>query len=282
MLHDNPGLAMEIYSVNGCISSSISPLNRGLAYGDGVFETLRIINGQIPLWNYHKQRLQEGCRRLKISLSLPDLDRWLGELLEAGDEEVHVSAIVKIIVTRGAGGRGYRPDFSLAPDMILSIQPFSAVFPVPVELCICNYRLSSNPFLAGMKHLNRLDNVMLQAECAQRGFDDGLALDAEDNIVEATSSNLFFEADGALFTPAIDSCGVDGVMRRFILHELCTQLEIKVSVEQIAHLRLQYFESAFCSNSVRGIVPVARIADQQFSRGVLTSKLQLKLAQLGY
>lgn len=273
---------MEICSVNGRLNGTISPLNRGLAYGDGVFETLRVVNGQILLWHYHQQRLIKGCQRLQIPLDQADLNIWVDELLDSVQGSLARSAVMKVVVSRGTGGRGYRPDLSLSPDVVLTMHPFEQVETVPAHLCICNYRLPSNSNLAGIKHLNRLDNVMLQAECLHRGFDDGLVMDNDDNVVEATSSNVFFESAGVLYTPDLNHCGVEGVMRRFIIEELSPSLGLEVIIEPIKRRRLSDFDSAFCCNSVRGLVPIASAGEFQFVQTAAQSKLQQRLSEYDY
>lgn len=271
-------------SVNGLIGASISAADRGLAFGDGVFETLRVRHHSIPLWQYHRERLMWGCQSLHIPLDIQSVEQWSKELLKNHDFGVDpgVHGTLKIIVTRGVGGRGYGIDTALTPTVICSLHPSAAEPETPVNLHMCRQRLARNPVLAGLKHLNRLENVLLKAECRQAGFDDGLVFDDE-FVIEAVSSNVFFERDGELFTPDLNLCGVKGVMRRFILEELAPELGVRVNVQQIPARELDTFSSAFCCNSVRGIVPVSTLVNSEdkdsvsFSESSMVKRLETSL-----
>ncbi len=262
-------------SVNGQITDQVSALDRGLAYGDGVFETAKVRSGSLPLWNYHKARLLEGCQRLHIPLDIAELDSWVEALLQqvfsspenpAADHSVSSDAILKVVVSRGVGGRGYDVDASLEPTVICSLQPLVQQELVkPVDLHLCQHRLPLNSLLAGIKHLNRLDNVMLKYECQQMGLEDGLVLDERGCVIEATSSNVFFQRGEIIYTPAIISSGVSGVMRRLLLEEVLPGLGITCIVENISEADLARFEQGFLCNSVRGLTEIASVAGRRFS-----------------
>lgn len=256
-------------SVNGQPGSSISIGDRGLAFGDGVFETLRVTGRVAPLWPWHRDRLQEGCHRLSIPLNLPQLEIWIDELLQ--QHELALDGVLKIIVTRGAGGRGYAIDPALTPTVVCSLHPLPSPAPASQNLYLCQQRLAHNPILAGMKHLNRLENILLKAECQQAGFDDGLVLDADGDVIETVSSNVFFEKQGELYTADLRLCGVAGVMRRFILEQLAPELGVTVNVVPVAANSLQTFSAGFTCNSVRGIIPIARISTMTPSTGDTTA-----------
>lgn len=244
-------------SVNGLPSSSVSIGDRGLAFGDGVFETLRVCQRTAPLWSYHRDRLQEGCRRLSIPLNLPQLEIWISELLQQHD--LALGGVLKIIVTRGAGGRGYAIDPAMMPTVVCSLHPLPPTAPAAQAIYLCQQRLSQNPVLAGIKHLNRLENILLRDECQRAGFEDGLVLDTAGNIIESVSSNVFFEQQGELYTPELTLCGIAGVMRRLILEQLAPELGINVHVGPIQAETLPTFVAGFTCNSVRGLTPIARI-----------------------
>jgi 4-amino-4-deoxychorismate lyase len=250
--------SLNLSSVNGQLNASVSVGDRGLAFGDGVFETLRLIEGIAPLWRYHCERLQEGCRRLLIPIDLMQIERWVDELLQQHNVAAQ-NGVLKIIVTRGAGGRGYAIDPALMPTVVCSLHPPPASAATPVDLFLCQHQLPPNVMLAGIKHLNRLDNILLKAECQRAGFEDGLVLDSAENVVETVSSNIFFEKQGELFTPELTQSGVAGVMRRLLLEELAPELGVKVHVAPIPLHSLSSFCSAFSCNSVRGITPIASI-----------------------
>lgn len=253
---NNP--AIDTVSVNGQMGASVSPADRGLAYGDGVFETLRVRDGMVPLWQYHRERLISGCQRLGIPLDASLMELWVNELLTAHKQDGQLHATLKIIVTRGAGGRGYGIDPHMQPTVVCQLHPALPLTDHPTALYLCQQPLARSIMLAGLKHLNRLENVLLKAECQQAGFDDGLVTDGQ-FIIETVSSNVFFERDGELYTPELNECGVAGVMRRFILEELAPESGIKVHVEPIHKDQLHTFSSAFCCNSLRGIVVVEKV-----------------------
>lgn len=265
-------------SVNGQPGASVSVGDRGLAFGDGVFETLRVTRRAAPLWSYHRDRLQEGCRRLFIPLDLQQLEIWIDELLQ--QQEPGLNGVLKIIVTRGAGGRGYGIDPALTPTVVCSLHPLPSPAPGSQNLYLCQQRLAHNPMLAGIKHLNRLENILLKAECQQAGFDDGLVLDAEDDVIETVSSNVFFEKHGELYTADLRLCGVAGVMRRLIVEQLAPELGLRVNVMPIAAATLPDFSAGFTCNSVRGIVPIARITGVDARRSYLEFSASELIQQL--
>ncbi|MBU3070452.1 aminodeoxychorismate lyase [Aestuariicella sp. G3-2] len=253
---NNP--AIDTVSVNGQMGASVSPADRGLAYGDGVFETLRVRDGMVPLWQYHRERLISGCQRLGIPLDASLMELWVNELLTAHKQDGQLHATLKIIVTRGAGGRGYGIDPHMPPTVVCQLHSALPLTDHSTALYLCQQPLARSTMLAGLKHLNRLENVLLKAECQQAGFDDGLVTDSQ-FIIETVSSNVFFERDGELYTPELNECGVAGVMRRFILEELAHESGIKVHVEPIHKDQLHSFSSAICCNSLRGIVVVEKV-----------------------
>ncbi|GAB3107476.1 aminodeoxychorismate lyase [Aestuariicella hydrocarbonica] len=270
---------MTVISVNGQLGPSVSALDRGLAFGDGVFESMRLLKGQLPLWSYHRSRLVEGCQRLSIPVDITSVENWVQKLISDAAAE-KAEGVLKIIVTRGAGGRGYGIDPTLVPTVVCSLHPPPpALSRQPVNLHLCQQRLSINPVLAEIKHLNRLENILLKAECQKAGFEDGLVMDADERVVETTSSNVFLERDGQLYTPSLKNCGVDGVMRRFIINELLPVLNINVEIAAIDLTSLPTFNSVFVCNSVRGIVEVSKIGDVIFSPGEVIDQLQRVLSE---
>ena len=264
-------------SVNGEFTDRISVTDRGLAYGDGLFETMRLVGGRIPLWNYHHRRLQSGCGRLLIPLHLIPLD----DILQAFLERIRwgtADGVIKLILTRGQADRGYGFAADLVPTLVLQL--LAPVTTAPAQaLDVCNYRLPANSALAGIKHLNRLDNVLLKLECQQRQMQDGVALDANNNVIETTSANLFFIDGDKLETPDLQQCGVAGVMREFILCELAPALSAEIHVKNIPLTALPGYQAAFSCNSLRGISPVSRIGTAQFRRTSFLDALLQKLLE---
>jgi 4-amino-4-deoxychorismate lyase len=146
-----------------------------------------------------------------------------------------------------------------------------------VAVRMCDMRLGHNPRLAGIKHLNRLEQVLARQEWDDTGIMEGLLLDSGNNLVEGTMSNLFLVRDGVLLTPDLQRCGVAGIMRSQLL-ALADQLSINTEVCQLGMADLQAAEEVFICNSLIGIWPVISIDDRKYTRGIITSRLQDLLA----
>jgi 4-amino-4-deoxychorismate lyase len=229
---------------------------RGLAYGDGVFETMRAVGGVIPWWPAHRARLARGAARLGIAMPSDDaLAAALCDLLR-----VHPDAIVKLVLTRGSGGRGYAPPADAPPVWLLSA---SALPPVPraggLVLRWCGLRLATQPALAGVKHCNRLEQVLARAEWRDDGVDEGLLRDVDGDVVCATAANLFVRHDDRWWTPPVDRCGVAGVCRGWALAAL-DAVERRLTPDEVLSA-----QALVLCNAVRGILPVARLGGHAWS-----------------
>lgn len=257
--------------VDGKRSDSVPADDRGLAYGDGVFETLRARNGKLPLIERHLERLYRGLAVLRI----PAIER---EVLV--DELLSVAArfpdgIVKLVVTRGSGGRGYRMPARIEPRRI--VQGMPAPDHVGrwqrdgVTLTFCETQLSGPSALAGLKHLNRLPQVLARAEWGDE-FDEGVMCNSDGHHVEGTMSNLFVVHDGALVAPPVDA-GVAGVMRALVI-ELAGRSRLAVSETPLAGDRLMAADEIFITNSVIGVCGARRIGDRDIAVGTITRRLQ--------
>ncbi|MES2824702.1 MAG: aminodeoxychorismate lyase [Pseudomonadota bacterium] len=276
MQHQLPAIA-----INGVIDQQVSPLDRGFTYGDGVFETCRMINAKIPLWNLHVERLISSCKKLSIPVTDNLVQDFLAQLLSQIAPENLVAAVVKIIVTRGQGGRGFSISNSMQPTICIGVFPPGSYpernYSQGVSVRICAQRLGCNPTLAGLKHLNRLENILARAEWSDEKFAEGLLFDTSNNLIEATMSNIFIIINGELCTPDLTEAGVAGVMRRLVIDELVPQLKIFVNVKKLSHTDLMSADEIFLCNSNFGIWPVINVFDQQdnlFAIGKITTALQ--------
>jgi 4-amino-4-deoxychorismate lyase len=244
---------------------------RGLHYGDGLFETLLKIDGGIPLWSSHYGRLRKGCD--KLQLPLPD-EKWLLQRIDA-ETQGQDSVVIKVIVTRGRGGRGLKlPGHNQVSVFILKY-PYTAINDEELKLnvAICQTRLPLNPNLAGLKHLNRLDYVLATIELEQMANkDEALLCDTEGYIVEGIVSNLFFCIQGEVYTPSLEFSGVEGVMRQEILNYLASQT-IPVQIGRFYPELLLKASECFLCNSVHGVRPIHSIDDSFFTRGEFTQML---------
>lgn len=255
--------------------AAIPPDDRGLAYGDGLFETMRAHAGSIPWWDAHWSRLQRGAQRL--ALPLPDEAQVRGEVaaLVAADE----AAVLKLIVTRGGGARGYRPAAVAPPTWVLSRRTLP-IPPKPPGLVLrwCATRLAIQPALAGIKHCNRLEQVLARAEwndpaASGRDADDGLMCSSQGDAVCATAANLFVLRDNRWRTPAVDRCGVAGVCRATLLPLLGAR-EVRLSIADV-----EAADAVFLCNSVRGILVVARLGARAWPSHCAIAAARRLLAQ---
>lgn len=247
--------------------------DRGIAYGDGLFETMRAFRGQAPWWDAHWARLEHGAQRLRLPLPGRDVVRQQADAMLAGVD----AGVLKLIVTRGSGGRGYAPTDAAEPTWILSMHPLPSILQEGLTLRWCSTRLSLQPALAGLKHCNRLEQVLARAEwndaaASGRDADEGLMLDTADQVVCATAANLFALIDGRWITPPIDRCGVAGVCRAWVLADLQAD-ESRLSRQQV-----ESADAIFLCNAVRGILPVARLGERAWAPHPQISALRGRLA----
>ena len=264
--------------VNGVEGTGVAADDRGLAYGDGLFETMAAGSGRLRHFDLHMARLGEGCRRLEIPM--PPVDEIAEDCRRV--LEGLGSATVKLIVTRGAGPRGYAPPPEPTVTRIVmaaSSHAHESGTTRPIVVQVCRTRLALNEQLAGMKHLNRLEQVMASAELRGSGLDEGLMLAMDGRLVCATSANLFVVRSGRLQTPAIRDCGVAGVMRQVVLRA-ADALGIPAEVRDLEIGDLEAADEVFLTNTVRGIRSVAGVAGiAQYGVAETTPRLVAPLAQ---
>ncbi|MBU8976242.1 aminodeoxychorismate lyase [Lysobacter sp. MMG2] len=254
--------------VGDAVVAATPDFDRGLAYGDGLFETMRAHRGDVHWWPAHWRRLQRGAHALGIVL--PDEDRARGEARDLLDG---AEAVLKLIVTRGSGGRGYAPPEPATPHWILSRHDVPPATPADgLTLRWCRTRLALQPALAGLKHCNRLEQVLARAEWRDADTHEGLMLSTEGDAVSATSANLFVLHDGRWTTPAIDRCGVAGVCREWAIGALGAR-EARLAVTEV-----EAADAVFLCNAVRGILPVARLGACSWRPHPQVAQLQRRLA----
>ncbi|ADE16172.1 aminodeoxychorismate lyase [Nitrosococcus halophilus Nc 4] len=262
--------------INGRVTSEIEVADRGLHYGDGLFETIAVCKERAVLYAAHLRRLEEGCRRLAIAVPKREvLDKEVANLCQGISQ-----GVLKIIVTRGSGGRGYRPPPQPQPTRILSMHPWPDYPAVSSEygitLRICRTPLGHNPYLAGIKHLNRLEQVLARSEWDDPMIPEGVMLDSQGYVIGGTMSNLFIVREGNLQTPDLISCGVAGVMRGFIL-EQALPLDLKVTEYSLTLADLKSAEEVFVCNSLMGLWPVRRFEETQYPLGPVTQRLRQRI-----
>lgn len=267
--------------VNGETTDLVQASDRGLHYGDGVYETLAIKDGQLQHWDRHQQRLIVGCYRLK--LPIPDIKKLEAEINQVGSGQQE--AVIKIIVTRGAGGRGYKSPEKTRSTRIVACYPFpeypDEYWAEGIKVRLCETPLGMNPVLAGIKHCNRLEQILARNEWQDNDIPEGIMLDLQQNVIEGTMSNIFISRSGGLITPALTHCGVEGVMRDVVMDQ-CKQLKIPMRVDTISLEDLINAEEVFLTNSVIGIWPVKQFDEQEYSKGSITKILMESLVVYRY
>lgn len=264
--------------VDGQPATQLPILDRGLAYGDGLFETIAVQRGQPRLLARHLARLQQGAQRLYLPLDLTLLQaELLAFCAELGE------GVAKLIVTRGEGLRGYAPPQPSRPCRVLLGNPAPAYPAVHAEqgvrLFPCATRLAEQPLLAGLKHLNRLEQVLARAEWQDPAYAEGLMCDSSGRVIEGVYSNLFLCKDGQLLTAELSRCGVAGVMRAEVLAQ-AEALGIAVQVRDISSAELLAADEVFLCNSLYGIWPVRELQGHDWPVGPLTRKLQAIIRSL--
>jgi len=257
--------------VDGKPGNLLPLTDRGLAYGDGLFETIQVNNGLARLLAKHLERLQIGCQRLSLKLDFVLLENELSRFTTDLGE-----GVIKLIITRGDGQRGYASSATLSRRILLG-SPLPDYPPENatqgVRLFPCQTRLAEQPLLAGLKHLNRLEQVLARAEWQSAEYAEGLLCDYSGRVIEGVFSNLFMVKDGHLLTPDLSRCGVEGVMRAHLL-ELAESSHIPFAIRDISREELIGADEVFVCNSLYGIWPVITFEAQSWPIGTVTRTLQ--------
>lgn len=227
-------------------------------YGDGVFETMLAVGDAIHHWDYHWRRLHNSCQRLQIDVPERGLleQQLQAELLEQDNDY----SVIKMIVSRGAGLRGYRTHVEQPCYVQFRVSPyqFNPTLYQGLNLRICQTRLSHQPLLAGMKHTNRLEYVMARREPADTAFDEGLLLNYDGDLIEGLISNVFLIKDDEILTPDLSGSGVAGTMRAYLLGFLPT-LGYSVGIKTLNLTHVEQADEVFLSNATSGVLPIRTV-----------------------
>lgn len=262
--------------VDGVPGAAVPADDRGLAYGDGLFETVAWRDGAPLRWARHLTRLTAGCRRL--GLPPPDPDRLLAEARRVAPARGR--AVVKLVLTRGGGGRGYRPPAVPRVRRVVSAHPMPALpaFGAGAAAVFCETRLAASPALAGLKHLGRPEHVLAAAEVARAGAWEGLMRDPDGWVVCGTRTNLFAVRGGVLWTPELSRCGVCGILRAEVL-DLARRLAIPIRIGRLGMDDVLGADELFLTNALIGILPVTRLGGGDRPVGPVTRRLAAALAE---
>lgn len=243
---------MKFCLVNGIQQNHIDIESRGLAYGDGLFTTAKITHGNIEYLTQHIERLITGCEKLGI---FPPSSSQLTQQLTTVAKNYSL-AVLKVIISAQAGGRGYARSQTKAHDLTIMVHDYPMLYDEQVKqgitLGMSEQKLGLNPMLAGLKNLNRLEQVLLREELSKRAEDDLLVTNLNNEVIAATSANVFVSINKKIYTPDLTLSGINGIMRQVILKHYPSVMVKALSLNELAQA-----QSIFICNSIMGIMPVA-------------------------
>lgn len=251
---------MKYCLVNGIEQTDIDIESRGLAYGDGLFTTAKINQGQIEYLSAHLDRLKLGCEKLKINPpQLNELKKQLSSIAKN-----YTLSVLKVMIVASSGGRGYARSLSNNHDLIIMVFDFPSHYErqvnAGIKLGLSKQNIGLNPMLAGIKHLNRLEQVLLKKELSTLDVDDLLVSNINNDVIEVTSANIFFFMQGELTTPDLSQSGVDGIMRQTILKYFPNTIIKAISIGEVNQA-----DAMFVCNCVMGIIPIANYNGRKLS-----------------
>jgi 4-amino-4-deoxychorismate lyase len=261
------------YLINGKPSAGLSLLDRGLAYGDGVFRTFLVKNGVPHHWVLQYQKLSQDCQALGIAC--PSNEELLSDIETLFNQTT--DAVAKIIVTRGESSRGYAVPAGIQANRVV-LKSALPTYPLSnqtqgVNLHLCELKLGFQTKLAGVKHLNRLENVLARMEWSDTKFADGLLMDCDDNIIECTMSNIFARFGNKLITPSLDKCGVAGIARDRIIQS-AKHFNLDVKIEALKLDKLMLADEIIICNSLFGAWQVVSFNGKQWAKQGLDTQLR--------
>ena len=257
-----------MYLINGQSTERLAVNDRGGQFGDGCFTTARIVAGEIVLYSHHLARLKETCSRLAIPFN-----DWVVLVKEMRRlAQPHREGVLKVIITRGVGGRGYSAAGCQLPTRILNVSPYPTHYArwkdVGINLTLSPIPLGRNPYLAGLKHLNRLEQVLIRSHLEQTDADEALVLDSEGWVTECCAANLFWRKGHVVYTPRLDQAGVNGIMRQFCIRMLAQSpfslVEVYAGLDEV----MQADEIVVC-NALMPVIPVRTCGDTLLSSRLL-------------
>jgi 4-amino-4-deoxychorismate lyase len=261
--------------IDGSPAATTAPLDRGLEFGDGLFETIAVVAGRPRLLSRHLDRLAHGCAVLGFACPSRAL---LEAEIQAAAREPGV-AVIKLVLTRGDGGIGYTVDDSRSVRRYLVASPARRL-PLgdTARVAVLPTHIARSARLAGLKHLNRLEQVLLRRDVMCLGLDEGLVTDDDNRLISGVMSNVFLVRGGSVVTPALDQCGIAGVMRAAIIDTLGAA-GVPCQVREVAPQELQEADEVFLTNALIGVWPVTGIGEQTLSVGDVATMLMTEVSR---
>lgn len=251
--------------LNGKIQSNLPIADRSIQYGDGCFTTIFLKQGKMQFLSDHEGRLRNHVQRLNIEgIDWHAVANWMQD---AARLSVHPYAVMKVQITRGIGGRGYSPEGCKSPHVLISIYSYPTHYftwqKEGIRLGIAEQMLGLSP-LGGMKHLNRLEQVMLKTEVDRSPYDDLLFCDLNKKLIETSVANVFWRKNKQLYTPRIEFSGVAGIMRAHVIR-VAEQLDLNIQQIDTSIDAIQVADEIFITNALMGLVPVKALEEKQLS-----------------
>ncbi|VAW52790.1 Aminodeoxychorismate lyase [hydrothermal vent metagenome] len=259
--------------INGVATDYLTVHDRAIHYGDGLFETILWHNRKLYFWPQHYLRLKQSADKIKLacpeeSLLIADIENLLSD---AKSEQAYA---IKVIITRGTSLRGYQFDKKPMTTRIATISAIESDYSsllsqhlLSGDLTVCEQQVSINENLAGLKHLNRLENVLARNESTivkNSNVVDGLMLNAHQYVIECTTSNVFSVKDKILYTPKLNQSGVQGVMRDAII-AIAKNNNINVTLSDMTIEKIKSMDEVFITNSLIGMKAINHFVDVKFS-----------------
>jgi len=268
---------MHCISINGIQAEYLPVDDRGLQYGDGLFETIACVDSKLQFWEQHLQRMATDAE--KLGISFPGEQYFLSDINNLLESIQAKSCVIKLILTRGTGQRGYKYSDRQHPTRIVMVKDWPNYrvdsSTSGVRVCLCKHTISVNPALAGIKHLNRLDNVMARNEWATE-FDEGLMADVSGNIIEGTMSNVFGIKDQTLFTPSLIKSGVNGIIREQVL-EFANSNDFNLKITDLSIDDFNTMDEIFLTNSLIGIWPVHQLGELTYKANEISKMFNTEI-----
>ena len=267
--------------VNGCQSETLPLSDRAIQFGDGVFRTIKCQAGKLFFWARHYRKLCADCTALGIPAPSEKILR--SEISQLASQSGWQDAAFKIMMTRGETARGYAFPADIQPNRIVQIAPLplypDALYREGARLHLCQLQVSWQPALAGIKHLNRLENVLARQEWSDPAILEGVLCDREGNAVEGVMSNILMRTGNILHTPLLDSAGVAGVMREVVL-AAAQRIGWSVNEQKISLQQMREAERVWICNSLLSLLPVREMAGQNWRIEAAPSPLEDEIARL--
>ncbi len=279
----------EFVYINGSLvleeEAKVSVFDRGFLYGDGVFETMRSYSGHVFRLEKHLSRLFGSLKTLKINIRFdpPALEKAVYDTLRANSLS---EAYVRLTISRGEGPLGPSPVGCESPKVIIIARKFEPYPAISYEkgwrAIVVGTRQNASSPLSQIKSCNYLNYILAKMEAISRGVNEGILLNAQRYVAEASASNIFLVDDGAIATPSVRDGILPGITRQVIL-EIATSMGIKAVERKITLDELFACQECFLTNTLMEVMPLVEIDWRQIGSGKpgsLTAKLHQAYKEL--